>query len=867
VGHADLLSGTFSLAALACYLAANSTAAPSSSSLPPSWYSSPYLLNGFAFGLAVLSSFSKEVGVTTFALFVAHEIIEALVTEKVAGSSSSDISNSGGSSSGSSSGGQQAKSLLRRCLGPFEPLLDVLASTAQRLTPKVPSKARSTSSSSSKNSTATSTAPARTAAVFGATSCVVGFHLSLHGSTTIMAWTVLENDVSLLSSRLGRTLSYAHIHARYAGKLLWPWWPGLCYDHGHECVPKVLSLHDPRICWAACLYGLLLVFGLQALAEKDRPSLWGMSLLVGPFLPASHVMFPVGTILGERLLYVPSAGYCLLVALAVGPALANTANQLKTTAVAAVGFVKPFLGLGAGDADVVDRVQGKSSSQKKRSGRRQMQSTGAESSFSTSSLPPSSPSSSLSLPLSSQSKKQPQQQRQQQQQQQQQQQRGRGRSPFFSSRWGSLMASAALLTYSWQLASYTVSRNSDWASEAALFESAMEVCPKSLKVLNNLALVVLEGSGGGGSKNDGGAVGARAGGAVALGGPRRSAALLDEALSIHPTFVSALFNRGLAHHHAGEHADAANLFQRTVDEDPSYHKARACLARAHFHLGFSLVDASYLAPPSSSGKGQQGLPPSAEVLRREAQALFRSSVSLVERCLANGYGAPIVWWVRGLASAELGDHSSAAASYERCLDSNDAMRGGGSGGGGGGFAVDPYVAVPDTLDGQAQQGVLNGLGVSLRALGDHAKAMDAFERAIALIPYCLAPEERTRRTHRGTQQRHGGGGTVHAEGSGGGEGCGHEALANAAGLLADQGDTQRALAYYQEALAQNPSSAEVVNNLGFLHERLDDLAEAARHYRHALNLLGYPARRNAQIETNLRLVEARIPPSLGGALR
>ena len=35
---------------------------------------------------------------------------------------------------------------------------------------------------------------------------------------------------------------------------------------------------------------------------------------MAPFFPASNVMFYVGTFIGERLLYCPSIGFCLLAA-------------------------------------------------------------------------------------------------------------------------------------------------------------------------------------------------------------------------------------------------------------------------------------------------------------------------------------------------------------------------------------------------------------------------------------------------------------------------------------------------------------------------------------------------------------------------
>lgn len=39
-----------------------------------------------------------------------------------------------------------------------------------------------------------------------------------------------------------------------------------------------------------------------------------MALLVLPFLPASNLFFPVGFVVAERVLYMPSMGWCLLVA-------------------------------------------------------------------------------------------------------------------------------------------------------------------------------------------------------------------------------------------------------------------------------------------------------------------------------------------------------------------------------------------------------------------------------------------------------------------------------------------------------------------------------------------------------------------------
>jgi protein O-mannosyl-transferase len=37
-------------------------------------------------------------------------------------------------------------------------------------------------------------------------------------------------------------------------------------------------------------------------------------LMAAPFLPSSNLVLYVGTFIGERLLYIPSVGFCILLA-------------------------------------------------------------------------------------------------------------------------------------------------------------------------------------------------------------------------------------------------------------------------------------------------------------------------------------------------------------------------------------------------------------------------------------------------------------------------------------------------------------------------------------------------------------------------
>ena len=68
----------------------------------------------------------------------------------------------------------------------------------------------------------------------------------------------------------------------------------------------------PQLLAPLGLYIGLAAGGLAALRAGDRPAAFGLAWLVGTFLPAANLFFPVATVVGERLLYLPSGGACLL---------------------------------------------------------------------------------------------------------------------------------------------------------------------------------------------------------------------------------------------------------------------------------------------------------------------------------------------------------------------------------------------------------------------------------------------------------------------------------------------------------------------------------------------------------------------------
>ena len=56
---------------------------------------------------------------------------------------------------------------------------------------------------------------------------------------------------------------------------------------------------------------------LVSVIKRRQVLTMGLCMMVAPFIPASNLFFPVGFVVAERVLYLPSMGYCLMVALAL----------------------------------------------------------------------------------------------------------------------------------------------------------------------------------------------------------------------------------------------------------------------------------------------------------------------------------------------------------------------------------------------------------------------------------------------------------------------------------------------------------------------------------------------------------------------
>ncbi|XP_037070943.1 protein O-mannosyl-transferase Tmtc3-like isoform X2 [Pollicipes pollicipes] len=155
---------------------------------------------------------------------------------------------------------------------------------------------------------------ARRLAALGLTTlCLLVARVRIMGAQ-LPVFTRFDNPASVADS-VTRWLTYHYLLALNAGLLLLP--GPLCCDWTMGTVPLLTSVGDPRNLATLATYAALALLAGRALSVADRVSdvvIMGVALVALPFLPASNLFFPVGFVVAERVLYMPSMGLSVLVA-------------------------------------------------------------------------------------------------------------------------------------------------------------------------------------------------------------------------------------------------------------------------------------------------------------------------------------------------------------------------------------------------------------------------------------------------------------------------------------------------------------------------------------------------------------------------
>jgi len=178
----------------------------------------------------------------------------------------------------------------------------------------------------------------------------------------------LENPIAFTEPGLTKVLSIAWINVYYLGLLVFPL--SQSCDYSFDCIPLVTSpLSDPRVIIMALVLLSTMVVALRAVYSgvvgQHFELATGLTWLILPFLPSTHIFLEIGTLVAERLLYLPSIGYCLLLAYALDNLIQFMSGDEPAAPVVAApstpggkkkkgeGQGEPLLKLSAGDKNLL----------------------------------------------------------------------------------------------------------------------------------------------------------------------------------------------------------------------------------------------------------------------------------------------------------------------------------------------------------------------------------------------------------------------------------------------------------------------------------------------------------------------------------
>ena len=154
--------------------------------------------------------------------------------------------------------------------------------------------------------------------------------------STLPVFTNFDNPASYQNFPI-KQLTWMYLIALNALLLVFP--SDLCCDWTMKTVPLVETLADPRNMGTITTFAILFHLGVVGLFQIGKTEAKGkqlmqtsvssstkeldgnyqiilvaLALVCLPFLPASNLFFPVGFVIAERILYIPSMGFSLLIA-------------------------------------------------------------------------------------------------------------------------------------------------------------------------------------------------------------------------------------------------------------------------------------------------------------------------------------------------------------------------------------------------------------------------------------------------------------------------------------------------------------------------------------------------------------------------
>ncbi len=156
-------------------------------------------------------------------------------------------------------------------------------------------------------------------------------------SRTELVGGATEATVSKMASPLGdagftqRFYTGSYVIVRYAWLLLWP--AHLSVDYSPDEITMIRSLADPKTI-AGLVFVLVYLVMMILSGKRSKVVGFSMAMAMIVFAPGANILFPVGTIMAERLMYLPVLAFCVPLSIAIWSWIGNRAPKLVTVAIA-----------------------------------------------------------------------------------------------------------------------------------------------------------------------------------------------------------------------------------------------------------------------------------------------------------------------------------------------------------------------------------------------------------------------------------------------------------------------------------------------------------------------------------------------------
>lgn len=170
--------------------------------------------------------------------------------------------------------------------------------------------------------------------------------------TSVAGIHFVDNPIALVDLPT-RLLTATKVLGKYLWLLLAPY--GLSADYSYHVIPLSRRLWDPAV--LATISALLLLAACAWMVRRRHPVfVFALAFFFLATLPVSNFFFPIGTIMGERLMYLPSFGFCLALGAVMQMALVRAAGGSRALVALSVGLVVGLSAAYAAGSVVRNRV-------------------------------------------------------------------------------------------------------------------------------------------------------------------------------------------------------------------------------------------------------------------------------------------------------------------------------------------------------------------------------------------------------------------------------------------------------------------------------------------------------------------------------